>query len=58
MSVKADKAQADPGYQQVGFILIGTIGSREGDQTVRGGVYTQWSLFGHDLDNRLERQPL
>jgi hypothetical protein len=50
--------RTDPDYQQAGFILIGTIGGREGDQAVRGGVYTQWSLFGNDLDNRLERQPL
>jgi len=55
--VGVDK-KSDPDYQQAGFSLIGKIGGRDGDQTVRPGLYTQWSQFGPDLEERLERQPL
>jgi hypothetical protein len=50
--------KSDPDYQQSGFSLIGTIASREGDQDVSAGVYTQWVQFGPDLEHQLESKPL
>jgi hypothetical protein len=50
--------RSDPDYQQAGFSVMGTVSARAGDQDVKLGMSTQWSLLGPDPERWQACQPL